>query len=76
LAAGIEMYGGLGDRYSLGTQATSHYLGPAINWTSPNGMTFSFSPQFGLNDYSLPRLYRFGASYEIDQVLSHFGFNR
>ena len=70
--AGVEMYGGLGDRYSFGTSQTSHYLGPLINWAAPNGMTFSFSPQFGLNDYSLPRLYRFGVSYEIDQFFSRF----
>jgi hypothetical protein len=70
--AGVEMYGGLGDRYSFGTNQTSHYLGPLINWTAPNGITFSFSPQFGLNDYSIPRLYRFGVSYEIDQLFSRF----
>jgi hypothetical protein len=66
--AGIEMYGGLGDRYSFGLNQTSHYFGPTINWSSPNGMSLSFSPQFGLNDYSVPRLYRFGVSYEIDQL--------
>jgi len=70
--AGVEMYGGLGDRYSFGTSQTSHYVGPLINWTAPNGMTLSFSPQFGLNDYSLPRIYRFGFSYEIDQLFSRF----
>jgi len=70
--AGVEMYGGLGDRYTFGTRLTSQYLGPTINWTSPNGTTFSFSPQFGLNDYSVPRLYRFGVSYEIEQILSRF----
>jgi len=70
--AGVEMYGGLGDRYSFGTHETSHYLGPLLNWSAPNGMTFSFSPQFGLNDHSIPRLYRFGVSYEIDQLFSRF----
>jgi len=65
--AGVEMYGGLGDRYSFGTHLTSHYLGPSLNWTAPNGLTLGFSPQFGLNDYSIPRIYRFGVSYEIDQ---------
>ncbi len=73
-AAGAEMYGGLGDRYSLGLHNTSQYLGPAINWTSPSGWTLSFSPQFGLNDYSLPRIYRFGVSYEVSQVLGKMGF--
>ena len=70
--AGVEMYGGLGERYSFGLNNTSHYLGPSINWTAPNGVTLSFSPQFGLNDYSIPRLYRFGVSYEIDQLFSRF----
>jgi hypothetical protein len=70
--AGVEMYGGLGDWHSFGTRLTSHYLGPAINWTAPNGMTLSFSPQFGLNDYSIPRLYRFGVAYEIDQFFGRF----
>jgi hypothetical protein len=70
--AGIEMYGGLGDRYSFGTRLTSHYAGPTINWEAPHGLTFSFSPQFGLNDYSVPRLYRFGIAYEIDQLWGRF----
>lgn len=69
---GVEMYGGLGDRYSFGTSRTSHYIGPTVNWSAPSGLTLSFSPQFGLNDYSIPRLYRFGVSYEIEQFLSYF----
>lgn len=69
--AGVEMYGGLGDRYSFGTHLTSQYIGPEVNWISPNGTTFSFSPQFGMNDYSVSHLYRFGVSYEIPQFLSH-----
>lgn len=71
-AAGVEMYGGLGDRYSFGLHNTSHYLGPTVNWSAPSGFTLSFSPQFGLNDYSVPRLYRFGVSYEIRQVAEKF----
>ncbi len=70
--AGLEMYGGLGDRSSFGLHNTSHYVGPTMNWAGPNGTIFSFSPQFGLNDYSIPRLYRFGVSYEIEQFLSYF----
>ena len=70
--AGVEMYGGLGDALGFGLRNTSHYLGPAINWSAPNGMTFSFSPQFGLNDYSIPRLYRFGIQYEIEQIVNRF----
>ena len=70
--AGLEMYGGLGDRYSFGLNRTSHYVGPTVNWSAPNSVTLSFSPQFGLNDYSIPRLYRFGISYEIEQFLGIF----
>jgi len=70
--AGVEMYGGLGDWNSFGTRLTSQYLGPTINWSAPNGMTLSFSPQFGLNDYSLPHTYRVGISYEIEQVVNRF----
>ena len=70
--AGIEMYGGLGDRYNFGTSQTSQYFGPTINWSSPHGTTLSFSTQFGLNDYSIPRLYRFGISYEIEQFFGRF----
>lgn len=68
--AGLELYGGLGDTHNFGLHNTSHYIGPAINWTAPNGATFSFSPQFGVNDYSIARVYRFGLSYEIDQFWS------
>jgi len=70
--AGAEMYGGLGDTEGFGTRLTSHYLGPTLNWQSPHNFTFSFSPQFGLNNYSIPVLYRFGISYEINQLFSHF----
>ena len=75
-AAGIEMYGGLGDRHSFGLNQTAHYLGPTFNWTAPNGTTISFSPQFGLNDYSVPRLYRFGISYEVNQLFGRLNFRR
>ncbi len=70
--AGAEMYGGLGDTNGFGLHLTSQYLGPTINWTAPNGMTITVSPQFGLNSYSLPVLYRFSVSYEIQQFFSHF----
>jgi hypothetical protein len=70
--AGAEMYGGLGDAHGLGTRNTSHYLGPSANWSAPNGMTLSFSPQFGLNNYSIPHLFRFGIQYEIEQVVNRF----
>src|SRR5580704_8800745 len=62
----------LGYRYSFGLHRTSQYVGPAVNWSAPGNLTLSFSPQFGLNDYSIPRIYRFGISYEIEQFLGIF----
>jgi len=70
LSAGAEMYGGLGERYSFGLRDTSHYLAPVVEWRVPGGTTFKFSPGFGLNDNSQPFLFRFGVSYEIDQIAS------
>ena len=63
--AGVEMYGGLGSRYSFGLNHTSHYLGPALAWNLPSGWTFRAEPAFGLNDQSHRLLMRFGVSYEI-----------
>lgn len=71
-AAGGELYGGLGDRDSFGLHETSHYFGPSLNWSNPNGLTITASPNFGLNSYSADRLYRFGLSYEISQFSRFF----
>jgi hypothetical protein len=68
LTAGAEMYGGLGDRYSFGLQNTSHYVAPVLQWQPPKGPSFKVSPGFGLNDYSLGFVMRFGVSYEIAQI--------
>ena len=70
VSLGAEMYGGLGDRYSFGLQDTSHYLAPVASLRTPLGMTFKVSPGFGLNDNSHGFLFRFGVSYEIEQVFS------
>ena len=63
--AGIEMYGGLGTVKSFTLSGTSHYLAPLVAWELPNGVTFSLSPGFGLNDNSHRFLLRWGMSYEI-----------
>ncbi len=67
-AAGAEMYGGLGDRYTPGLHDTSHYIAPVIAWDMPNGPTIKLSPSFGLNDNSHGFLMRFGVSYEFGQI--------
>jgi hypothetical protein len=64
--AGVEMYGGLGDRYSFGLKDTSHYLAPAVAWNLPSGWTLRLSPGFGLNDDSHRLLLRWGVSREIN----------
>jgi hypothetical protein len=64
-AAGMEMYGGLGDRYRFGLENTSHYLAPAVAWNMPSGWTLRLSPSFGLNGSSHRFLLRFGISREI-----------
>jgi hypothetical protein len=68
LTAGMEMYGGLGDRYSFGLKDTSHYVAPVLSWDVPHGPSVKLSPGFGLNDYSHGFLMRFGMSFEIEQI--------
>jgi hypothetical protein len=63
--AGLELYGGLGDRYSFGLHDTSQYLAPALAWNLPSGWTFRVEPGFGLNNHSHQFLLRYGVSYEI-----------
>jgi hypothetical protein len=63
--AGVEMYGGLGDRHSFGLHDTSHYLAPVLGWNLPSGWTLRISPGFGLNHNSHQFLMRWGVSREI-----------
>ncbi len=76
ISAGAEMYGGLGDRYTPGLPNTSQYAGPVAGWQIPNGPRFSLEAGFGLNDYSLPHIFRVGVAYEFGQVLRHRGGSR
>lgn len=75
--AGLEIYGGLGDRHSFGLKDTSHYLAPAMAWNFPSGWTLRLSSGFGLNDNSHKLLLRWGVSREIegfgDMVRRMFG---
>jgi hypothetical protein len=70
--AGLELYGGLGDRYSFGLRDTAHYIAPSLLFNIPKGPSLSFSPGVGLNDSSVNVFWRFKISYEIEQVFSHF----
>jgi hypothetical protein len=68
LMAGLEMYGGLGDRYTSGLHDTSHYLSPTLAWETRHGLTITAGPAFGLNANSAGVLARFKVSYEIEQI--------
>ncbi len=63
--AGVEMYGGLGDRHSFGLHDTSHYLAPVVAWNMPSNWVLRLSPGFGLNDNSHRFLLRWGVSREF-----------
>ena len=63
--AGVEMYGGLGDRYTFGLNNTSHYLAPVVAWNLPSDWTLRLSAGFGLNDQSHRFLLRWGVSREV-----------
>jgi hypothetical protein len=69
---GAELYGGLGTRYTFGLKQTSQYAGPTVGFRTPAGVTYSFAPQFGLNDNSIGVLYRFKISYEVQQLRDIF----
>src|SRR5437667_1877255 len=68
LTAGVELYGGLGDRYAFGLAGTSQYVAPVLAWDLPTGVTLRVSPTFGLTDASHRFLLRFGAAYEIGRL--------
>ena len=63
--AGVEMYGGLGDRHSFGLRETSQYVAPVVAWNLPGDWTVRVSSGFGLNDNSHAFLLRWGVSHEI-----------
>ena len=71
-AAGGELFGGLGTRYNFGLKQTEQYVAPTVAFNAPHGVTLKFSPEFGLNDNSAAVLWRFGASYEIQQFRDWF----
>ncbi len=71
-AGGVELFGGLGTRYNFGLGQTEQYLGPTVALNSQHGLTYKFSPEFGLNDNSVGVLWRFGVSYEIQQFRDIF----
>ncbi|MCU1337171.1 MAG: hypothetical protein JWO19_2752 [Bryobacterales bacterium] len=71
--AGLELYGGLGNRYRFGLQDTSHYIAPTLAWMLPNGVRAQVSPTFGLTDVSNGFLLRFAIGYEFTGLGRLFG---
>ncbi|HEX3070660.1 MAG TPA: hypothetical protein VHX14_18980 [Thermoanaerobaculia bacterium] len=65
---GVEMYGGLGEQHEMTLSGTSHYIAPSVAWNLPNGVTFRFSPSFGINGNSNRALIRFGVAYEFPVI--------
>lgn len=73
IAAGAELYGGLGTSDGFGLRATSHYAGPSVGIDLQGRFpSLYFSPQFGLNDNSAGVLWRFKVSYEVQQLRDLF----
>ena len=66
LTAGVELYGGLGDRHSFGLHDTSHYVAPVMAWSLPSDWCVRLSAGFGLNDNSHRLIVRWGVSRDID----------
>lgn len=78
MSAGAELFGGLGTAGGHGTtggfgiKQTQQYVGPVLALATPSGLTYKFSPEFGLDDNSAGVLWRFGVSYEIQQFRDWF----
>ena len=67
-AAGIELYGGLGEWGRFTLSGTSQYIAPTLLWALPGNMTVRFSPGWGLTDNSVRLLLRVGFTYDIDEI--------
>ncbi len=65
--AGVEVYGGLGDRRSFSLRETSHYVAPTLAWLLPGGAKLQVSPGFGLTRSSHGMLLRVSLGYEVNQ---------
>jgi hypothetical protein len=75
-AAGAEIFGGIGTRYTFGFRGTSMYAGPTISYSTPKNWTILAGPEFGLNDNSAQLLWRLKVSYEFNQARDLFRRDR
>ena len=65
LAAGVEMFGGLGTSHEYTLHETRHYLAPVVAWRVTDRSTLKASTGFGLTDASDRYLLRIGWAYEL-----------
>jgi hypothetical protein len=65
---GAEIYGGLGSTLGFGLHDTAHYIAPVFAWAISDNSTLRFSPGFGLTQESNPVLFRFGYTYEVQNL--------
>ncbi len=65
MAAGLELYGGLGSTERFGLDDTAHYLAPVLSWQVSDNGSLSFSAAFGLTSESQQVLLRIGYTYEL-----------
>jgi hypothetical protein len=72
-AAGIELYGGLGEWGDFTLRNTSQYLAPVFLWMLPKEINLRVSPGWGLTDQSVGTLFRIGISTEIDDFGKKLG---
>lgn len=72
IMVGGEVYGGLGDTWSLTLRDTSQYLAPLIGWQLPRDMRLSFAPGWGLTKASLDHVYRIGFAVSFGQIGNWF----
>ena len=73
MAAGVELYGGLGTVHNFTLSGTSHYIAPLFLWTTPGEVRIYVSTGWGLTDQSLGTLFRIGISKDIDDIGSRLG---
>jgi len=70
-AAGVEVYGGLGEWGDVTFSGTSQYIAPVLLWTLPTDTSIQVSPGWGVTDQSVGFLFRIGVSQEIDNFGHH-----
>ena len=64
-AAGVELYGGLGNSERFGFANTAQYIAPSLSWQLGDNASMRVSPAFGLTSGADRFILRVGYSYEL-----------